>query len=235
MPDHDLPPIDRTIAKQPIAFVLDTSSLSKKRLAALNEGLERFQFEIEELVDEYTALEGVEIAVVSFGGSVTVEREFTPIEDWDPPTLTTGSGSPTGEAILETCRMVEDRKEAYRASDTAYYMPEVWLVTGSTPTDMSEGDETWDRVTRTLERGVYDDHIRFVPAGIRGTGFEECARLFPETSLPLFELEDGERMFRDYFELVAESPRGDYIYTSPTQRAAFVELIEDSVALSVVD
>ncbi|WP_338740025.1 hypothetical protein [Haloplanus salilacus] len=235
MPEHDLPPVDRTIAKQLIAFVLDTSSLSEERIAALNEGLERFRDEMEELVEEYTALEGLEIAVVSFGGSVTVEREFTPIENWTPPTLTTGSGSPMGAAIMETCRMIEDRKEAYRASGTAYHMPEVWLVTGSTPTDMTEGDETWDRVTRTLERGVSDDHILFVPAGISGTGLEECARLFPETGLPLFELEDRERMFRDYFELVAESPQRDYIYTSPTQGIAFVQLIEDSVALSVVD
>ncbi|RLM32885.1 hypothetical protein [Haloarcula sp. Atlit-120R] len=232
MSEHDLESVNSTIAKQPIVFVLDTSNLTKRQISALNEGLELFHDEMEYLVDEHISFEGVEIAVVTYGGDVTVEQEFTPIEQWIPPTLSRERYSPMGEAIIETCRMVEDRKEEYQANGLPYRKPEIWLLANSSPTDMNKGDKRWSQVETVLETGINNDAFRFIQAGVTGADLETLSQLSPETDIPPLKVKEQENMFRDYFEFVAESPRS---FTSVAAYISVTDIIEDSAALTLVD
>lgn len=230
MSEYNLGPVNPTIARQPIVFVLDTSNLTKRQISALNEGLELFHDEMGCLVEEDISFEGVEIAVVTYGGDVTVEQEFTPIEQWTPPTLSRERYSPMGEAIIETCRVVEDRKEEYQANDQPYRKPEIWLLASSTPTDMNEGDEIWNRVERILERGIDGDHFRFIQAGVAGVDLETLSQLTPETDIPLLKVKEQKNMFRDYFEFVAESP---WDYRSAAANMSATHIVEESPTLTI--
>lgn len=232
MSEYNLGPVHPTIAKQSIVFCFDVSNLSKRQISALNEGLELFHDEMKDLVDEHISFEGVEIAIVTYGGDVTVEQEFTPIEQWTPSTLSRAGYSPMGEAIIETCRMVDDRKDKYQAKGQPYRKPEIWLLASSTPTDMNKGGERWSQVEKVLETGISNDAFRFIQAGVPGVDLETLSQLSPETDIPLLKVKDQKNMFRDYFEFVAESPRN---FTSVAAYMSVTDIIEDSAALTLVD
>lgn len=232
MSEYNLGPVDPTIARQPIVFVLGTTNLTKRQISALNEGLELFHDEMEYLVDEHISSEGVEVAVVTYGGGVTVEQEFTPIEQWTPPTLSREYHSPMAEAIIEACEMVEDREEKYQANGIPYRKPEIWLLASSSPTDMNKGDKMWSHVKTLLEKGIDVDAFRFIQAGVTEADLETLSQLSPETDIPPLKIKEQDNMFRDYFEFVAESMRS---FTSVAAYISVTDIIEDSAALTLVD
>jgi len=102
MSEYDLDPVNPTIARQPIVFVLDTSNLTNREISAMNEGLEFFHYKMKGLVDEDILFKGIEIAVVTYGGAVTIDQEFTPIDQWSPPTLRRADDSPMVKSIIKT-------------------------------------------------------------------------------------------------------------------------------------
>jgi uncharacterized protein YegL len=232
MSEYNLGSVNPTIARQAIVFVLDTSNLTERQISALNEGLKFFHDEMGCLLEENISFEGVEIAVVTYGGDVTVEQEFTPIEQWTPPTLSRERYTSVCEAIIETCRMVEDRKEEYQANGLPYRKPEIWLFANSSPTDMNEGDEMCSQIETVLETRINNDAFRFIQAGVNEADLEAFSQLSPETEIPPLKVKEQGNMFRDYFEFVAESPRS---FTSAAAYISVTDIIEDFAALTLVD
>ena len=69
----------------PCVLVLDCSaSMAGQRLQELQKGLAQFR---EELLGDPLARKRVEVAVVTFGGSVKLACDFTTIEHFEPPRL----------------------------------------------------------------------------------------------------------------------------------------------------
>ena len=117
----------------PCVLLLDVSgSMSGEPINALNQGLISLH---EDVMKDALAPQRMEIAIVTFGGSVSIVQDFVTMDNFIPPTLTVFGATPMGEAILKGIDMVTERKQKYKESGLAYYRPWLFLITDGSPTD----------------------------------------------------------------------------------------------------
>jgi len=205
----DAEKIDPGLQRAPAVLVLDTSGSMEKqvpdssgekrpRIDQLNNGLEIFKDEIEGMTE---VKDEVDVAVVTFGGEVNVEQEFTPITEWEPTRLTEGGKTPLGEAIREAFVLVNDRKEQYQESGLAYNRPFIWVLTDGIPTDIKPDEQEWDALREDIEEGEEHNHFAlFLMTVGEDTETDVMRQLHPERTLAL---KDG--MFEEYFEFLSNS------------------------------
>lgn len=202
--------IEPTVARTPTILVLDTSwsmtktgGQSKSRIDLLNEALEFFKDEVE---SENTAKDRVDVAVVTFGGEVSIESDFTPIDDWKPPTLEASGNTPMGTAIETAFDLDEDRKAEYREHGLGYNRPLIWLLTDGEPTDMEEGDQQWNRIQDFLEEGTKDNHLLFFAMGVgEEANMDVLDELVSVTDQKEGAIPVEEGMFQEVFRVVSNS------------------------------
>jgi uncharacterized protein YegL len=207
----DTEQLDPQVERTPTVLLLDTSSSMKSKTQTpdgewkpkvdqVNEGLELFH---DEVLDINHARERVDLAVVSFGGDVTVEQEFTTIENWTPSKLSAGGRTPMGKAIERGIELVEERKSALGDDAIQYSRPLLWLLTDGQPTDMSEGDQLWARVQKQLDVGTEENRFLFFAMGVGDADINTLNELVSETGRPALKIKEG--MFKEYFRFVSNS------------------------------
>jgi uncharacterized protein YegL len=129
---------DNPATRCPVALLLDTSgSMSGAPIAELNAGFRCF---VREVIGDDCARFAVELAVLTFGGSVTVEQPFTSLataelDEARMPTFAATGGTPMGEAMRQAFGMLEAQKRFYRSRGVPYYQPWMVLLTDGAPTD----------------------------------------------------------------------------------------------------
>ncbi len=118
----------------PCILVLDTSSSMTKdrRIELLQEGLGVLA---DELKADSLARRRIEVAVVTFGGTVQVVQPFVSAADFLPPPLAAMGGTPMGEAVQVAVDMAAARKEDYKRQGLDYYQPWIFVLTDGEPTD----------------------------------------------------------------------------------------------------
>jgi hypothetical protein len=105
---------DATFAENPenrctVVLLLDTSgSMAGQRIQELNAGLQTFR---DELFSDSLASKRVDVAIVTFG-PVKVECDFTGIQSFIAPHLTTTGDTPMGAAVEKALEMVRERIHA---------------------------------------------------------------------------------------------------------------------------
>jgi uncharacterized protein YegL len=85
--------------------------MAGQRIRELNDGLVTFK---DELAGDALAAKRVEVAVVSFGGTVEIAADFGTADTFQPPTLHASGDTPMGAAILQGNEMLRTRKDLYR-------------------------------------------------------------------------------------------------------------------------
>src|SRR5580700_8032488 len=91
----------------PVILVLDNSgSMSGAPIQQLNEGLQLFR---DELSADSLAAKRVEVAIVTFG-PVTVETDFTTVQNFYAPTLSAAHDTPMGAAVEKAVEILAERK-----------------------------------------------------------------------------------------------------------------------------
>ena len=128
---------DKIMAKQEAhascLIIVDTSGAMGDKIASINAGISTF---LEQLKADKKARETVDIAVISFGGSVNVVQEFSPAALIDSiPPLSADVGTPMGEALDKAITMVLERKYMYQTNGVESFIPQVVMFTASEPTD----------------------------------------------------------------------------------------------------
>jgi uncharacterized protein YegL len=183
-------------------LVVDTSgSMAGDKIRQLNDGMRFFR---DDVASDDLARKRVEVAVVSFGGSVSTVQDFSSIDDFAPPEMTTNGGTPMGEAILRSIEMVRERKSAYKQQGTDYYRPWIFLITDGEPTDMSPGDETWTRAVGQVHDGERDREFLFFTVGVEPADMNILKQIAPSERPPL-QLRPGR--FREMFAWLSKSQR----------------------------
>lgn len=203
---------DATVERTPTLLLLDTSSSMRKRtqdhkgerrkkIEQVNDGLEFFNNEIEDI---YHAKTRIDIALVTFGNDVSVVQDFTTFDAWDPKDLSARGSTPMGEAIETGVKKLEDLKSEYKSNALPYNRPLIWLLTDGEPTDMREGDQMWDHVQELLERGTAEKHFKFFAMGVGDEAdmdtLDSLVSVTDEDAIAL-----GEGMFKEFFEILSRS------------------------------
>ena len=148
----------------PCVLIVDTStSMQGPRIAELNKGLQTYK---DELMADPLAAKRVEVAIVTFGGTVTRLVDFVTAADFNPPTLQVIGGTPMGEAIRVALDMIEERKNSYREHGIAYYRPWAFLITDGEPNDH------WKPIVSRVHAGEQQKAFCFFAVGVEGASME---------------------------------------------------------------
>jgi uncharacterized protein YegL len=177
----------------PCVLLLDVSaSMSGSKIEELNAGLATIRSEL--LKDEQAARR-VELAIVTFGGSVQVHQDFVAPAEFKPSLLAPGGDTPMGAAILKAFDLVEQRKARYEASDLDSYEPWIFMLSDGEPTDSAEVMENAARRVRQGEGHERGKRIAFFAVGVEGANMQFLARVAKRAPLKLRGLSFA-RMFR---------------------------------------
>jgi uncharacterized protein YegL len=177
----------------PVILLLDTSgSMKGQPIEELNEALQAFDRELK--TDTLASLR-VEVAIVTFGGSVKAvgvtgsdsgedvgfspDQAFVTVDLFAPPTLRANGGTPMGEATRRALELLRDRKEIYKQADIDYFRPWVFLITDGKPTDQ------WKSAAEQARLEEQRKGVLFFGIGVEGADLETLAQFTPENRPPL--------------------------------------------------
>lgn len=183
--------VDNPEPRCPCLLLLDVSgSMRGDPVRELNEGLALFR---DELYADSLAAKRVEVGIVTFG-PVQVVNDFTGVQNWTTPTLTSQGDTPMGAAIEQGLALLRDRKNLYRANGISYYRPWVFLITDGGPTDH------WKNAASQVHQGEAEKAFSFFAIGVQGANMDILAQIATRTPLSLKELR-----FRDLFAWLSSS------------------------------
>jgi uncharacterized protein YegL len=130
----------------PCVLLLDTSrSMNGEPIAALNQGLEVFR---QAVCGDSLARRRVEVAIVTFGGTVEVRQPFITVDLFTPPVLeATGKTTPMATGLLTSLDLIEERKRLYDCNGIANYRPWLFMITDGDPRG-----ETPDLIRQAVQR-----------------------------------------------------------------------------------
>lgn len=188
----------------PCVLALDVSaSMSGAKVEELRKGLEVYRYEL--LADPIVA-KRVEIAVITFGGKVTVTDWATP-DRFFPPVLQPDGNTPMGEAITQAVSMLKERKAAYRANGVMFYRPWIFLITDGEPTD------SCDNASVLIRTGESKREFSFFCVGVEDANMAKLSAISVREPLKLKGLR-----FADLFlwlsnsqQSVSQSQPGDEV------------------------
>jgi uncharacterized protein YegL len=164
-------------------LLLDTSgSMSGAKIQQLNEGLKIFQTEIS---SDELASKRVDLAIVTFGNSVTVAHDFSSVEEFTPPELAAGGSTPMGEAILKAADLVAERKRQYKELGIDYFRPWIFLITDGEPTDMNPGDDLWSTVVARVHEGEAKKEHLFFAVAVEPANLDKLSQIAPANRPPV--------------------------------------------------
>jgi uncharacterized protein YegL len=174
-----------------VVLVLDTSgSMAGQRIQELNAGLQTFR---DELFSDSLASKRVEVAIVTFG-PVKVECDFTGIQSFIAPHLTTTGDTPMGAAVEKALEMVRERKDTYKSNAIPYYRPWVFLITDGAPTD------SITKAAQLVREGEASKSFMMFAVGVEGADFDTLRTLSVREPLKLKGLQ-----FRELFQWLSAS------------------------------
>jgi len=181
----------------PSLLIMDVSgSMAGKPINELQAGLTTYR---DELAAESLARKRVEVAVVTFGGSVDVLQSFAAAESFTPPALEAKGDTPMGEAVVTSLKLLEGRKTEYRQNGIQFYRPWVFLFTDGGPTDANT--PFWAEAKEKIRQGEENKKFSFFAIGVEEADMERLAELSPARKpLRLKGLR-----FRDFFVWLSNS------------------------------
>jgi len=154
-------------------LLLDVSgSMQGQPLAELQAGLNVLR---DELYADDLVRKRVEIAVVTFGGTVDIVHNFTGVEYFQSPALVAKGDTPMGQAILMGLSLLNERKKEYHRNGILYFRPWVFLLTDGAPTDTQTPE--WTQAVSMVRQGETDKKFIFHGFGVQDADMSRLAEL----------------------------------------------------------
>lgn len=192
-----------------VVLLLDTSgSMHGQPVAELNDGLKEFDAALK--ADRLASLR-VEVAVVTFGGSVRAlnvadgsspdipfdaDQAFVTADNFHPPTLSANGETPMGEAVRRALALLRDRKDIYKRNGIDYFRPWIFLITDGQPTDSG-----WESAADQVKQEELHKGALFYAVGVERADMKMLAR-FSDQRPPL-KLKG--LAFRELFQWLSKS------------------------------
>lgn len=210
----------------PCVLLLDTSgSMAGTKIQQLNNGLITFQQDINQ---DPLASRRCEIAIITFGnGGVQTLQDFVTVDEFEPPYLTAGGGTPMGEAISCGLELLDARKQVYKENTIPYYRPWLFLITDGEPTD-----STWQQAADRVQEDVNRKGLAFFVIGVQGANIEKLSRIATKDRPPATLQSDGNdgARFQELFlwlstsqQRISASQAGDKVMLPSTDPWAYTE------------
>lgn len=182
-----------------LVVLVDTSGSMSGNMTDVNEGMKTLK---DELMADDLASKRVDLAIVTFGGSAQIIHNFSNIEDYEPPVLSAGGGTPMGDAILMASEMIETRKQQYKDKGVDYYRPWIFMMTDGEPTDMQQGDAKWSQVTKLVYEGETKKKFMFFAVAVDNADMDTLKQIAPQNRPPV-RLKQGK--WNDLFSWLSKS------------------------------
>jgi len=140
------------------------------RIDLLNDGLVAFK---ETLGSDSLASRRAEIAIVTFGGTVTTVQDFVPAGNFHPTRLHATGSTPMGQAILTGLDMIAKRKSVYRSAGISYYRPWIFLITDGEP----DPNDPWKSAAERVKQGEMSKSLAFFTVGVEGANMDVLSQI----------------------------------------------------------
>jgi uncharacterized protein YegL len=180
------------------------------RIDLLNEGFITLK---ETLASDSLASRRAEIAIVTFGGTVTTVQEFVTAEHFQPPRLHASGSTPMGQAILAGLDMIAKRKATYRTNGVSYFRPWIFLITDGGP----DPGDPWQAASVQVKQGEASKSFAFFTVAVEGANMDVLAQIATRAPVKLRGVN-----FREMFlwlsqsmQAVSQSSPGDAVALSP--------------------
>jgi len=164
--------------------------MAGQRIQELNAGLQTFR---DEMFADSLAAKRVEVAIVTFG-PVHIECDFTTIQTFSAPHLSTTGDTPMGAAVEQAINMLRTQKNTYNANGIKYYRPWIFLITDGSPTD------SVTRASQLVREGEASKSFMMYAVGVEGADFNTLRSLSVREPLKLKGLQ-----FRELFQWLSAS------------------------------
>ncbi|OQY45751.1 MAG: hypothetical protein B6242_09575 [Anaerolineaceae bacterium 4572_78] len=153
----------------PCVLALDVSgSMYGDPITQLNDGLVAFE---DALKDDDLASMRVEVAIVAFSSTATVQLDFVTANQFESPKLKAGGTTAMGEAIDMSLDMVRRRKGIYKQNGVPYYRPWIFLITDGTPTD------EWQAAAQRVRHEESSKSVAFFAVGVQGADLDVLSKI----------------------------------------------------------
>ena len=186
----------------PCVLLLDVSgSMTRdangmRAIDQLSDGLKLFK---EAIAADSVANQRVEVAVVTFGETVTVLQELAPVEYFKPQELVASGLTPMGQAIECALELLDTRKKMYKENGVPYYRPWVFLITDGEPTDSG-----WEEAVRRIHMAENENGLIFFVVGVEPANMEKLS-MVAHPSRPAVKLKDLKNSFAEMFQWLSSS------------------------------
>lgn len=155
-------------------LVLDTSgSMAGQPITNLNEAFDSFK---SALRSDAKASRQTDLAVITFGGQVTIAQPFSTPSESSSIELVASGATEMGRALKNAVDMISERKLEYKSAGIRYYRPWIVLITDGSPTD------PWEQAAARIRKGVSKGKFAFIAIGVEGADMETLAQIAPPES-----------------------------------------------------
>jgi uncharacterized protein YegL len=161
-------------ARQALALLVDTSESMRNDLADVVAGLSTLR---EAIMADGIARNCVELALVTFGGTVSLHGEFGEITGFEVPQLVASGNTPMATALEQALDLVEAKKSAYKASGLRYHRPWIYLITDGEPTDPPP---LWPQAVERVRAAEAQQKVALFTVGTASANFGRLKELSAE-------------------------------------------------------
>ena len=180
-------------------LVLDTSGSmnADNAIGQLNQGLQTFKSQI---MNDETARDRLEIAIVSFNSEIKVELQPSLISEIEMPTLKASGHTQLVRAIEEAQQVIKDRKDYYKSKGLTYYRP--WIVV-MTDGDPYPANQDIDGIAQKIQEDADAKKYVFFMIGVGNEVHDDVLSKLTTSQFPAMRMDAVN--FAEFFQWLSAS------------------------------
>ena len=180
-------------------LVLDTSGSmnADNAIGQLNQGLQTFKSQI---MNDETARDRLEIAIVTFNSEIKVELQPSLISEIEMPTLKASGQTQLVRAIEEAQQVIKDRKDYYKSKGLTYYRP--WIVV-MTDGDPYPANQDIDGIAQKIQEDADAKKYVFFMIGVGNEVHDDVLSKLTTSQFPAMRMDAVN--FAEFFQWLSAS------------------------------